>query len=105
VTCRLPPRLFFGFDVDNGEIRPVNDLAEAEWSVAFRTIFDLDLNSSTSGDDLANQRVVERQLLDQTLLQVFDSNLRQVIVTGLVQTHRPFSGFMSAYAKAIGFDV
>ena len=96
---------FFAFDVDNGEIRPVNDLAEAEWSVAFRTIFDLDLNSSTSGDDLPNQRVVERQLLDQTLLQVFDSNLRQVIVAGLVQPHRPFSGFMSAYAKAIGFDV
>lgn len=96
---------FFTFDIDNGEIVPVDESDDEEWSMAYRTILDLDLNSLDSADDLPNQRRVERQLLDETLRQVSEAELRQAIVAGITQRSRPFSSFMSAYAKAIGFDV
>jgi len=102
---QLPAETFFTFDVDNGEIRPADDLDDEEWSMAYRTIIDLDLNSLDSRDDLPNQRKVERQLLDETLRQASEADLRHVIVSGITQRSRPFSSYMSAYAKAIGFDV
>lgn len=101
---QLPAETFFTFDIDNGEIRPADDLDDEQWSMAYRTIRDLDLNSLDSGDDLPNQRRVGRQLLDEALSQASEAE-RQAIVAGITQRSRPFSSFMSAYVKAIGFDV
>ena len=102
---QLSAEAHFTFDIDNGEIQPPDDLEDEEWSMAYRTISDLDLNSLDSGDDLPNRRRVERQLLDETLRQVSEAELRQAIVAGITQRSRPFSSFMSTYAKAIGFNV
>ena len=44
VEGRRPAQDFFSFDVDTGEITPVEVLDEVEWSVARRTIHDIDLN-------------------------------------------------------------
>lgn len=95
---------FFTFEIDYGEIVPADDLDDEEWSTAFRTIGDLDLNSLDAGDDLPSQRRVERQLLDETLSQVSEAELRQAIVAGITQRSHPFSSFLSLYVKAIGFD-
>ena len=53
---------FFDFDFDTGEIKPAEQIDDVEWSMARRTIDDIDLNDELSGveaydpDHLFNQR-------------------------------------------------
>lgn len=51
VNSRRPAREFFGFDVVTGEIAPAEQLDPVEWSMARRTIRDIDLNDSELGEN------------------------------------------------------
>ena len=96
----------FAFNLDTGEIAPVDDLDDANWSRAYRTIVDIDLNSITPGShNLPELRILRRELLEETLRQANDPDLRSTIVVGITRRDQPFSSFMSAYARNIGFDV
>ena len=64
-----PALEFFDFDFDSGEIRPSAQLDDQEWSMARRTIDDVDLNDDISElgayhpDSLVNQRRYRLYLL------------------------------------------
>ena len=105
VDSQPPAETFITFDVNNGEIGPADDLEDVNWSMAYRTVVDFDLNSIRPGqDNLPSLRKLRQGLLEETLWQVLEPELQQVIVAGFIQRNRPFSSFMSAYAKAIGFN-
>lgn len=97
---------FFDFDVETGEIGPAEHLDRAEWSMARRTVRDIDLNSTAPRqDNLPGLRKLRRTLLDDTLRRVPDPDLRSVIIAGFVEKGRPFSSFTAAYARSIGSQV
>ncbi len=97
---------FFDFDVETGEIGPAEYLDRTEWSMARRTIRDIDLNSTAPRqDNLPGLRKLRRALLDDTLRHVPDPDLRSVIIAGFMERSRPFSSFMAAYARSIGFQI
>ena len=94
-------REFFGFDVEIGEIAPAEQLDPVEWSMARRTIGDIDLNDSRLGENdpnhLWNQRLRQRDLLVQRLdaLEDFDSKVQMMFEFMLPD--KPFSAFIFAY--------
>ena len=97
---------FFGFDVETGEIGPSEQLDRREWSMARRTIRDIDLNSTAPGqDNLPELRKLARALLDETLQRVSDPGSRLAIVAGFVDKSRPFSTFMSKCARSMGYAI
>lgn len=100
VATQPPAEFFFSFDIELGEIVPDDNLADSEWSLAYRTIVDLDLNSIATGDDLPEQRRLQRDFLRETLRQVSEIRLREAIIAGFAQRSRPFSSFVAAYATA-----
>ena len=61
----------FEFRVETGEIRAAEQLSDEEWSMARRTIRDVDLNDSRRGENdpghLLNRRRRQRRLLEQRL--------------------------------------
>ena len=94
----------FVFNLDNGEIAPAEDIGDAHWSMAYRTIDDIDLNSvQPSQQDLPELRRAQIMLLEDTLLQVENSDDRLAIVAGFSQRSRPFSSFVLTYARSNGF--
>ena len=63
-----PAQEFFDFDVDTGEIFAANDLDDLEWSLARRTIRDIDLNDSELGENDPNHLMFQRRdELDQLI--------------------------------------
>ncbi len=96
----------FAFNLDTGEIAPVDDLDDANWSRAYRTIVDIDLNSVyPSQPALPELRRFTSSLFEVALRLADSSDERVAIVTGFAQRDKPFSSFMLAYARNIGFDV
>ena len=96
----------FAFNLATGEIAPADDLDNVNWSKAYRTIVDFDLNSIRAGQqDLPEQRRNWSGLLEDTLRQVDDPDSRTAIVVGLTQRNKPFSSFMLAYARGNAFDL
>ena len=101
VDGQRPARDFFAFNVETGEIAPSEQLDRMGWSMARRTIGDIDLNDSYSGDNepghLWNRRLRQRDLLLQGLndLEEFDAKVRMMFEFML--PNKPFSGFIAAY--------
>ena len=99
---RQPAEDFFEYYVENGQIVAANTLPESEWSMAIRTIGDLDLNSDyqTVGDRLPYLR---RERLDFIISrlgdQVANVELTIAILREYARPDQPFSGFILAYAK------
>ena len=97
---RLAQR-FFDFDVDTGEIFPTDDLDDLEWSVARRTIRDIDLNDSELGENdpshLMYQRRDELDQLIQRLSGLQDPEEQVVAIRSVTLPGQPFSTFMRAY--------
>lgn len=56
-----PAQGFFDFDVATGEIFPADDLDDLEWSLARRTIRDIDLNDSELGENDPNHLMFQRR--------------------------------------------
>ena len=68
--CRRPAYEFFDFDMDTAAILPANGLNDMEWSVARRTIWDIDLNDHLTDYNPSNlryQRRYQRYLLIEGL--------------------------------------
>ena len=94
----------FEFDLATGEIGPANGVDDFHWSLAFRTIVDIDLNSIRHGQqNLPELRQRQIELVEITLRQVDDPSLEAAIVAGFSQRSRPFSSFVLTYARSNGF--
>ena len=94
---------FFKFNVETGEIYPADQLDPAEWSIARRTISDIDLNDTQLGENdpnhLWNRRRNQRDLLKRTLDRLSDDGLKERVVSRLTSHQYPFSSFVSAYVS------
>ena len=92
---------YFEFDVETGEIRPAEQLDSQAWSMARRTIWDIDLNDRGLGINhpahLWNQRLRQRNLLIQRLGGITDPEQMVLIAWEFTQPDKPFSSFVSAY--------
>ena len=96
----------FEFDLDTGEIGPANGVDDFYWSMAKRTIDDIDLNSVfPSYQDLPELRRARLTYLETTIEQAQDPSLIATIVNGLCQRNQEFSSFLSVYARSKGFDI
>ena len=94
---------FFGFDLSTGDIVPAEQLHHVEWSMAYRTIRDMDLNDQMSQYDpgnLSNLRLEQRSLLFEKLNEVGDVKLQAQILREFSQPDKPFSTFISAYVSS-----
>lgn len=96
----------FDYDLAAGEIGPANDVDDAHWSMAYRTIADIDLNSiQPSQQNLPELRKEWLRILETTLRRFSNPDERSAIVFGHCQRDQPFSSFVLAYARRNGFEV
>ncbi len=115
-------RELFKFNVDTGEISPADNLDSEEWSIAFRTIMDLDLNEfrdpcqpeservpdrfkvpleENDPNHLWNRRKAQLSLLIGQLNQIEDESTIISIFQQFSMPDKPFSGFIFAYFKQL----
>ena len=92
---------FFSYDFDTGEIMPSVQLSSVEWSVARRTIRDIDLNDSRLGENDPNhlwrQRRAQLDFLREAANAQEDDELTAMIVQDFMLPDSPFSSFVHAY--------
>ena len=92
---------FFDFDLETGEIMPADQLGQVEWSMAQRSILDIDLNDGKLGENdprhLMRQRLGWRDLLIQRLAALDDVEAQIRVMSDFTLPDKPFSGFLSAY--------
>ena len=90
----------FAFDVASGEIAPSGGLDNAGWSMAYRTIADIDLNSIQPGQlDLPELRKEWVKSLETTLNKAENPDLRSTIISGFCRRDQPFSSLAMSYAR------
>ena len=98
---QLPASDFFDFDVQSGEIVPADGVSDNEWSIAMRTIRDIDLNDSNLGENdpshLWNRRLDWLSSLMSELEAVDNFEARMRLMYAFTQPDQPFSGFVSAF--------
>lgn len=103
-----PASDFFSYDFDTGEIMPSDQLSSIEWSVARRTITDIDLNDSQLGENDPNhlwrQRRAQLDLLREATIAHDDDDLAAMIVEDLMLPDSPFSSFVQAYVRTPGSE-
>ena len=91
----------FEFSVETGEIRAAGQLSDEEWSMARRTIRDVDLNDSRRGENdpghLLNRRRRQRRLLEQQLGRVLDPIQQVEMAIEFTRPGRPFSSYLTAF--------
>ena len=99
-----PVREYFAFDVNTGAISPAEGLDATEWSMALRTILDIDLNDSygnSPGESepthLWNRRLTHLNLLANQLIEIDDLAAQISIVRQFMAVDKPFSGFIAAW--------
>ena len=94
---------FFSFNLETGELRPSDDLENPEWSIARRTIRDIDLNDSGLGENdethLWNRRLHQRALLIERINQLNDFDAQVNIMLEFMLPGKPFSSFIHSYAN------
>lgn len=100
-TGQRTAREFFSFVIDTGEIIPSEKLDPAEWSIARRTIADIDLNDGVNGQyPLASLCSLRLDWLGHVLRRLTaaqDGEERLSIVMEFTSPDSQFSGFISAY--------
>ena len=97
-----PADEFFEYRFDSGQMAAADGLSDSEWSVALRTIADLDLNSDYEavGDRLPYLRRERLDFIIRRLGNPMEDIGRTVAVLHeLTQPSQPFSGFILAYAR------
>ena len=103
-----PAQEFFSFNFETGEMSPAEQLDDAEWSIAFRTIRDIDLNDEYSElrdydqRHLRFQRRLQREALDRMIRGLDasgNSALKDQVLRVFALPRQPFSGFNFAYLK------
>ena len=96
----------FAFNVATGEINPANDIDDAHWSMAYRTIVDIDLNSIQPGQlDLPELRKEWVKSLETTLNKAENPDLRSTIISGFCRRDQPFSSLAMSYARDHDFEL
>lgn len=94
---------FFNFDINTGEMTAAEQLDDEEWSIAHRTIWDVDLNDRNLGENdqghLWNLRLRQRDLLIEGLSAVHDPFQKVRLAREFTTPDKPFSSFISAYLK------
>ena len=101
IEGQRPAQDFFVFDGETREITPSEQLDAVEWSMARRTIGDIDLNDSNLGEyeprNLCNLRLSQIEDLEYEIdkLQDFDEKVEMMLRSMLPD--KPFSGFIAAY--------
>ena len=94
----------FDCNLATGEISPAEVIDDAHWSMAYRTIVDVDLNSVfPSYENLPELRRARLDYLEITLSRTDDPGLRAVIVNGFCQRSQAFSSFSITYARDNGY--
>lgn len=92
---------FFSYDVNTGEIMPSGQLAPNEWSMARRTILDIDLNDSKLGENEPNHlwrlRRAQLALLQESINAEDDDSLADLAIREFMLPDSPFSAFIIAY--------
>ena len=100
---RLPAAAFFSFDVNTGEIVPAEQLGDEQWSIALRTIVDIDLNDEKLGEydhgHLWKRRTRQLSLLIERLNAVRDPFQKVRLAREFMLPDKPFSSFVAAYLK------
>ena len=103
-----PATYFFSYDVDTGEIMPSVQLSSIEWSVARRTIRDIDLNDSQLGENDPNhlwrQRLVQLDFLREAANAQEDDELAAMIVQEFMMPDSPFSSFVQVYVGTLSAE-
>ena len=102
VPEQRPADEFFEYRYDSGQMTAAGGLSDSEWSMAFRTIADLDLNSDYEavGDRLPYLRRERLDFLITRLGNPMEDIGRTVtILHELTQPSQPFSGFILAYVR------
>ena len=99
---------FFAFDIDTGQITPSAQLPPDEWSMARRTIRDIDLNDSNLGENDPNHlwrlRRAQLDLLTTAVNDVSDDTLLVLLIQELILPDSPFSSFVLAYVETLGHE-
>ena len=100
-----PAHEFFNWNFDSGEMLPSEQLNTIEWSIARRTIDDIDLNherhevDSYHPDHIFNQRRYHLYLFLEQLENLEDPGLADSIIQGLRLPDQPFFEFIRAYLQ------
>lgn len=105
---KRPARDFFSFDISSGEIAPSDNISSEEWSIARRTISDIDLNDISLGDnDPGNLRQLRRYrlylMIEALIAASGDLNLTNRIISESLSPHSPFSAYVAAYINSPQF--
>lgn len=99
-----PADEYFSFNLLTGEIVPEEELSATEWSMARRTIWDIDLNDGELGGNvpnhLINLRMLQRDWLFQKLNELGDFESQAHIMLEFTQADKPFSSFISAWVTS-----
>ncbi len=102
---RRPASEYFDYDVDTGEMKPSARLDPPDWSLARRTIRDIDLNDSGRSENdpghLWNLRLDLRDQLILRLNEMQDPDLKAGVLVEFMSPGRPFSSFVTAYVSAL----
>lgn len=101
-----PVREYFGFDVNTGAIVPAQGLDATEWSIALRTILDIDLNDNADNapsendlNHLRNRRKTQLNWLANQLIGINDIAAQISIVRQFTMPDKPFSSFVAAWVE------
>lgn len=104
-----PATDFFSYDIDTGEIMPSVQLPSTEWSVAWRTIRDIDLNDSRLGENDSNhlwrQRRAQLDRVRQAANAQENDELAAMIVHEFMMPDSPFSSFVHAYVETLTGEI
>ena len=101
VAGQRPAGEFFDFEAETGEMLPSSQLDGMKWSMARRTIRDVDLNDSGLGENdeshLWNRRLRQRTLLIERISGLDDFDAKLNIMLEFMLPDKPFSSFIRAY--------
>lgn len=96
-----PADEFFAFDFLTGEIAPAEQLDPVEWSMALKTIWDIDLNDCCPGENgqghLLNKRRVQLNWLFEELNKLPDTEIQLAIMREFSKADKTFPSFISAW--------
>ena len=105
-ASRRPAHEFFNWDFDSGESFPSEQLDKAEWSIARRTIDDIDLNQERGDlelfdpDHIFNQRRYHLYLFLEQMEGLSDPGFIESIIGGLRLPGQPYFEFIRAYLRS-----
>ena len=96
-----PTSEFFDFNIVTGEILPAEPLDPTEWSMALRTIRDIDLNDDKLGENdpnhLLRRRRSQRDMLIQQINALDDFDEKVNLMFDFTMPDKPFSTYIYAY--------